>query len=73
MSELFLELTEDQFDDRFPLRPNHLDTHDGWTFGDGPGCLFAPHGDEAPAFFNNCGCQTETGFDPMQTYQEFEP
>lgn len=46
MKELFLELTEDQFDDRFPLRPNHLDASAGWAFGDGPGCLFAPHADE---------------------------
>ncbi len=44
MSETFIELTEDEFDDRYTLVPNHLDPHASWAFGEGPGCLFNTYG-----------------------------
>ena len=46
MSEDFIELTEDEFDDRYPLLQNHLNHNASWTYGDGPGCLFETFGEE---------------------------
>ena len=46
MSETFIELTEDEFDDRFPLVPNHLNPSAGWAFGESRGCLFETYGEE---------------------------
>ena len=46
MSETFIELTEDEFDDRYNLIPNHLDPHASWVYGEGPGCLFNTYGPE---------------------------
>ncbi|EAQ81502.1 hypothetical protein [Blastopirellula marina] len=46
MTETFIELTEDEFDQRFPLVSNHLNSHAGWAIGDGPGCLFETYGEE---------------------------
>lgn len=40
-------LTEDQFNEQYPLRRNHLDPDAGWgTDEDGEGCLFEIHGEE---------------------------
>jgi len=46
MPEDFIELTEDEFDDRYPLVPNHLNPNASWGSGDGPGCLFETYGME---------------------------
>ena len=34
MSDDFIELTEEEFDDRYPLKPNHLNASAGWAIGD---------------------------------------
>ena len=46
MSETFITLTEDEFDEQFPLITNHLNPNASWAFGDGPGCLFETYGEE---------------------------
>lgn len=46
MNATLLELTEDEFDDRFKLVPNHLNRNESWAYGDGPGCLFETYGEE---------------------------
>lgn len=46
MTETFIELTEDEFDDRYPLVQNHLNANASWAYGDGPGCLFETYGEE---------------------------
>jgi hypothetical protein len=39
-------LTEDEFDERYPLLANHLNPHASWGSGSGPGCLFETYGEE---------------------------
>ena len=46
MSETFIELTEDEFDDRYTLVSNHLDPHASWAYCEGSGCLFNTYGPE---------------------------
>lgn len=46
MTGTFIELTEDEFDDRFPLVPNHINPSAGWALGDSGGCLFETYGEE---------------------------
>ena len=46
MTETFIELSEEEFDDRYPLVPNHLNPSAGWARGEGCGCLFETHGEE---------------------------
>jgi len=46
MIETVIELTEDEFDVRFPLVPNHINPQATWAVGDGPGCLFETFGEE---------------------------
>jgi len=46
MSQDFIELTEDQFDEQFPLVTNHLNPNASWAFGEGEGCLFETYGEE---------------------------
>lgn len=46
MTETFMELTEDEFSDRYPLVPNHLNPSAGWAIGDTGGCLFETFGEE---------------------------
>jgi len=41
-----IELTEDEFDTRYPLRTNHLNPHATWAFDDARGCLFETFGEE---------------------------
>lgn len=43
---IHLNISEEAFDDHYPLIPNHLDPHATWAFADGPGCLFGCHGAE---------------------------
>lgn len=45
-AETFIELTEDEFDDTYPLIPNHINRSAGWAIGETGGCLFETHGDE---------------------------
>lgn len=42
----FIQLTEEEFEARFPLLPNHLNPNASWQVGDGPGCLFEIYGAE---------------------------
>lgn len=46
MSDTVIEITEDEFDATYLLRPNHLNPNASWVTGDGPGCLFETYGDE---------------------------
>lgn len=46
MNETFIQLTEDEFDDQFPLVANHLNPNASWGFGDTGGCLFETYGPE---------------------------
>ncbi|MBX9580291.1 MAG: hypothetical protein K2X87_08295 [Gemmataceae bacterium] len=46
MTTTFIEMTEDEFDARYTLVPNHLDLNASWAYGDGPGCLFETYGEE---------------------------
>ncbi len=46
MSDNFIELTQDEFDNRYPLKFNHLNPSAGWALGEGRGCLFETHGEE---------------------------
>ncbi len=46
MKNELIELTEDEFDKRYPLRTNHLNPHATWAFGDAGGCLFETFGEE---------------------------
>ncbi len=46
MTESFIELNEDEFDERFPLVRNHINPTAGWAFDDEGGCLFETYGDE---------------------------
>jgi hypothetical protein len=40
------QMTEDEFDEQYPLVRNHLNLNASWAFGDGPGCLFETYGAE---------------------------
>jgi hypothetical protein len=40
------QITEDEFDAKYPLVTNHINTNASWAFGDGPGCLFETYGEE---------------------------
>ena len=46
MSEDFIELTEDEFHDRYTLRLNHFDPSAGWNIDETGGCLFEIYGEE---------------------------
>lgn len=46
MTETYIELTEDEFDARYPLVPNHINSSAGWAVRDNGGCLFETYGDE---------------------------
>lgn len=46
MTETFIELTEDEFDDQYPLVPNHINPNATWVIGDTGGCLFETYGEE---------------------------
>lgn len=46
MTEQFIELSKEQFDDQFTLLPNHINPSAGWAYGEGSGCLFETFGEE---------------------------
>ena len=46
MTQTFIELTEDEFHEQYPLLPNHLNPSAGWSIGTDDGCLFEIYGDE---------------------------
>lgn len=46
MTHTLIELTEDEFDAKYPLRVNHLNPHASWAFGDSRGCVFETYGEE---------------------------
>lgn len=46
MTRTLLEITEETFDDCYPLITNHLNPHASWGFGDTGGCLFETYGPE---------------------------
>jgi hypothetical protein len=46
MSEIIIELTEDEFDEQYPLVENHLNPNASWAIGQGKGCLFETYGQE---------------------------
>jgi hypothetical protein len=46
MTDPLIEMTEDEFDARYPLRRNHLNPHASWAFDDDGGCLFETYGEE---------------------------
>ena len=39
-------MTEDEFDDTYPLVANHIDPNASWSPANGPGCLFETYGEE---------------------------
>lgn len=41
-----VKLSEDEFDEQYPLVQNHLNPNASWGFGDSGGCLFETYGDE---------------------------
>jgi hypothetical protein len=43
---IHLDISEEAFDDHYPLLINHLDPHASWVIGDSGGCLFGCHGAE---------------------------
>jgi hypothetical protein len=43
---IHLEISEDAFDDHYPLKVNHLNPHASWGDIDDGGCLFETYGDE---------------------------
>ena len=40
------EMTEDEFDQQYPLVTNHINPNASWVIGDGPGCLFETYCEE---------------------------
>ncbi len=40
------QITEDEFDTKYPLITNHFNPNASWAFGDSPGCLFETYGEE---------------------------
>src|SRR5438105_2970914 len=46
MTNNLIEITEDEFDTRFPLRTNRFNPHASWALGEGGGCLFETFGEE---------------------------
>ena len=46
MQRTLIQLTEDEFDNQYPLVRNHLDANASWSDNEGPGCLFETYGEE---------------------------
>ena len=46
MTSPLIQLSEDEFDDQYPLVRNHLNPNASWSYDDGPGCLFETYGEE---------------------------
>lgn len=45
-TETLTELTEDGFDDLYPLLRNHLNPQAGWAYDEERGCMFETYGEE---------------------------
>lgn len=46
MTHTTIQLTEEEFDDRYQLVPNHLNPNASWAFDEDGGCLFETYGEE---------------------------
>ncbi len=46
MQRTLIQLTEDEFDTKYPLVRNHIDPNASWSDNEGPGCLFETYGEE---------------------------
>ena len=46
MTTTQIEITEDEFDQQYPLLVNHLNPNATWAFNDNQGCLFETYGEE---------------------------
>jgi hypothetical protein len=46
MTDITIQLSEDEFEERFTLLPNHLNPSAGWGYGGDYGCLFETYGEE---------------------------
>lgn len=46
MTETFITLTEDEFEQQYILLTNNLNPTAGWGYGDSNGCLFETYGQE---------------------------
>jgi hypothetical protein len=46
MTNNSIEMTEDEFNDQYPLQKNHLNPNASWATDNGPGCLFETFGEE---------------------------
>jgi hypothetical protein len=46
MTRTTIDMSEDEFDARYPLKSNHLNPSAGWALGEAGGCLFDTHGEE---------------------------
>lgn len=46
MTHTTIQLTEEEFDDRYQLVRNHLNPNASWAYGEDGGCLFETYGDE---------------------------
>lgn len=46
MERTQIEMSEDEFDDRYTLLVNHLNPNASWCIGDAPGCMFETYGEE---------------------------
>ena len=52
MTYTFIEITEEEFDNQYPLVTNHLNPYASWGFDDDAGCLFETYGEELPFVLN---------------------
>jgi hypothetical protein len=43
---IHLEISEEAFDEQYPLLTNHLNPNASWAFSDTGGCLFETYGEE---------------------------
>ena len=46
MTNSFIEITAQEFEDQYPVITNHLDDNASWTLDDQPGCMFETFGEE---------------------------
>jgi hypothetical protein len=46
MTNILIEMSEEEFHAQYPLMTNHLDTNASWACGDTAGCLFETCGPE---------------------------
>ena len=46
MTNTFIEITAQEFEDQYPVITNHLDDNASWALDDQPGCMFETFGEE---------------------------